>query len=275
MTQIPRPKSRKVQKSLDETRGSLDNFHWKPMRCYKPWMWFATSCFRQSRTLPWKFKNAFQRHVVCWRRRLRSYIKMEVWRIETFSSSQPSWHNQSNKNNSFLKTFDSLNQFSFGPKRTGKAFIVWESCRCWQHGWFYLDVQPVLFVHEYQRRDDVKSLVVTSSARIRFIETWDKAEIKAIMSTFLRGPQLGSAQDNWCSWVSKYPQNIFHLTSAKLIRWTSLKVSLGLADDEVDGPKILHGRNADLTCTEFLNPDSFPPPGLYISRPVSSKQTTA
>jgi hypothetical protein len=32
-------------------------------------------------------------------------------------------------------------------------------------------VQPVLFVHEYQRRDDVKSLVVTSSARIRFIET--------------------------------------------------------------------------------------------------------
>jgi hypothetical protein len=38
-----------------------------------------------------------------------------------------------------------------------------------------------------------------------------------------------------------------------------VKVSLGLVDDEVDGPKILHGRNADLTYTEFLNPDSFRP----------------
>jgi len=74
-------------------------------------------------TLPWKFKNA-SNGMSCaegvdfeWS---CSYIKMEVWRIETFSSSQPSWHNQSNKNFFLLKTFDSLNQFIFGPKRTGK-----------------------------------------------------------------------------------------------------------------------------------------------------------
>ena len=74
-------------------------------------------------TLPWKFKNA-SNGMSCaegvdfeW---YCSYIKMEVWRIETFSSSQPSWHNQSNKNFFLLKTFDSLNQFIFGPKRTGK-----------------------------------------------------------------------------------------------------------------------------------------------------------
>ena len=215
MMKIPRPKSRKVQKRSDETRGSLNNFHWKPMRCYKPWMWFATSCFRQSRTLPWKFKNAFQRHVVCWRRRLRVILQLHQDRSVTYRNVFIF--------SAFVTQLIQQEQFFFKNIWLPEPIQFWTKAN--REGvhrlrklpllatWLVLSglVQPVLFVHEYQRRDDAKSLVVTSSARIRFIETWDKAEIKAIMSTFLRRPQLGSAQDNWCSWLSKYPQNIFHL----------------------------------------------------------------
>lgn len=109
MTQILRPKSSRSSfpKRSDETRGSMNNFHRKPMRYYKPRMRSSRVASRSLGPCPGNLTMA-SKYLRCGRRRLRVILQhdqgMKVWRIKIFSYFRPPWHKPIQQEPLLLKT---------------------------------------------------------------------------------------------------------------------------------------------------------------------------